>query len=228
LLRDENELEIEITRKQIMVSSVETEFKSKNGNNYAHVRVNQFGDNTNKEWDKTISDIEKRFKNGSVSGIILDLRGNPGGYLESAVYLASEFIQNDKLIVKQETSNEQDTLYKVRRNGKLLDIPLVVLINEGSASASEILSGALRDYKRATLIGQKSFGKGSVQEALELQGGAGLHVTVAKWILPNGDWINGVGITPEIIIENKTDENNSLTDETDAQLQKALEVISTK
>ena len=78
------------------------------------------------------------------------------------------------------------------------------------------------------MIGQKSFGKGSVQEALELQGGAGLHVTVAKWILPNGDWINGVGITPEIIIENKTDENNSLTDETDAQLQKALEVISTK
>jgi Periplasmic protease len=157
--------------------------------------------------------------------MILDIRDNPGGYLESSVYLASEFLPKGKLIVKQESTTNQSYDYYVERNGQLLDIPLIVLINKGSASASEILAGALRDHKRAKLVGEKSFGKGSVQEALDLEKDAGLHVTVAKWILPNGDWINSKGIEPEIKIENKVEEGNTLTDENDSQLKKAIELL---
>jgi carboxyl-terminal processing protease len=102
---------------------------------------------------------------------------------------------------------------------------LVVLINKGSASASEILSGSLRDHKRAKLVGEKTFGKGSVQEALDIGGGAGLHVTIAKWILPNGDWINSKGIEPNVKVELKLKEGNTLTRQDDNQLDTALEVL---
>ena len=101
----------------------------------------------------------------------------------------------------------------------------MVLVNKGSASASEILAGALRDHKRAKLIGEKTFGKGSVQEALNLKEGAGLHVTVAKWILPNGDWINSKGIDPEIKVENQVKEGNTPTRSDDKQLDKAIEIL---
>ncbi|MEK7071039.1 MAG: S41 family peptidase, partial [Patescibacteria group bacterium] len=111
------------------------------------------------------------------------------------------------------------------KKGELLDIPLVMLINKGSASASEILSGTLQQYKRAQVIGEKSFGKGSVQEALDLKDGAGLHVTVAKWILPNNVWINGTGITPDITVVNTVDKENTLTKEKDQQLEKAIQTL---
>ncbi len=160
--------------------------------------------------------------------MVLDLRDNPGGYLESSVYLAGEFLPKGSLVVKQESTSQsiESKDYVVSRTGRLLGIPLVVLINKGSASASEILSGALHDHKRAKLIGEKSFGKGSVQEALNLKDDAGLHVTVAKWILPNGQWINGKGIEPDIKLENKVTTGNTLTKETDQQLQKAIEEVT--
>jgi carboxyl-terminal processing protease len=157
--------------------------------------------------------------------MVLDLRDNPGGYLDSAVYTASEFLPMNKLVVKQESTTSESKSYYVFRDGKLKDIPLVVLINKGSASASEILSGALRDYKRAKLIGEKSFGKGSVQEALDLKNGAGLHVTVAKWILPNGDWINGKGIEPDVKVQNELKDGETLSRDTDAQLDAAVQEL---
>jgi len=221
LERNNKEFEVKIIRDQIIVSSVELSFK----NNVAYLKVNQFGENTNQEWDKEVEKIKTQWQEKKIKGMILDLRDNPGGYLESSVYLASEFLPKGKLIVKQESTTNQSYDYYVERNGQLLDIPLVVLINKGSASASEILAGALRDHKRAKLVGEKSFGKGSVQEALDLEKGAGLHVTVAKWILPNGDWINSKGIEPEIKIENKVEEGNTLTDENDSQLKKAIELL---
>lgn len=222
LSRDDKELEKTLTRDQIHVDSVELTYEEKK---VAHLKVNQFGDNTNSEWDRAVSEISDKYKAGEIKGVILDLRDNPGGFLESSVYLASEFLPEGKLVVKQESTSGDNKDYMVEREGKLLDIPLVVLINQGSASASEILSGALRDHKRAILIGAKSFGKGSVQEALDLQEGAGLHVTVAKWILPQGEWINGKGITPKVIIENKKDEQNTLTPETDLQFNRAVKEI---
>lgn len=220
------EKEVSITRDQIKVDSVELTFETSNGAKIAHLKLNQFGETTNTEWDATVDTIEEQWKNGQIKGMVLDVRGNPGGYLESSVYLGSEFIEQGETIVTQETTDGNDRTYKVTRGGRLIGIPMNVLIDGGSASASEILAGALRDHKKATLIGQKSFGKGSVQEALDLKDGAGLHVTIAKWILPNGDWINGKGIEPEIVVENEVPEGNTLTKETDAQLNEALRLIS--
>jgi len=221
LERQGKELDKKIVRDQIIVSSVELSYEGA----VAVLKLNQFGENTNDEWDKAVSEISQKWQEKKIKGMVLDVRDNPGGYLESSVYLASEFLPIEKLIVKQESTTYPSRDYLVEREGKLLNIPLVVLINQGSASASEILSGALRDHKRAKLVGEKTFGKGSVQEALDLQEGAGLHVTVAKWILPNGDWINSKGIEPDIKIENTVKEGNTLTKEEDKQLPKALELL---
>ncbi|QQS43523.1 S41 family peptidase [Candidatus Roizmanbacteria bacterium] len=228
VLRGGTELDVTITRQEIKVPSIELSYEKSGNKTIAHLRLNQFGDTTNSEWDKAASEISAKYQAGEIHGMVLDVRGNPGGYLESAVYIASEFIEKGKTVVKQETTDKNDRIYTARRTGILLDIPLTVLINQGSASASEILAGALRDHGRATLVGSKSFGKGSVQEALDLQEGAGLHVTIAKWILPNGEWINGKGIEPEVTLENEVAEGNTVTDETDVQLKKALEITAAK
>jgi len=224
------EMEKTIIRNVIKVSSVEvsTEKLNKCKTNcpeIAYLKLNQFGENTNDEWDSAVESIAKQWKNKEVKGMVLDLRDNPGGYLESSVHLAGEFLPFGSLVVKQESTVSDNRTYKVLRAGRLLNIPLAVLINRGSASASEILSGALRDHKRAKLVGEKSFGKGSVQEALDLDKGAGIHITVAKWILPNGDWINEKGIDPEIKVVNIISNGNTLTDENDIQLQKAIEML---
>jgi carboxyl-terminal processing protease len=222
VLRNREEIDLSIIRDEIKVASVELSYEE--NDSIAYLKLNQFGDDTNSEWDKAVDDIDQKWNTNQIRGMILDLRDNPGGYLDSSVYLASEFIDRGKLVVKQE-SLDNATDYNVRRNGRLKDIPLVVLINQGSASASEILGGALRDHDRATLVGMKSFGKGSVQEDINLEANAGLRVTVAKWVLPDGDWINGTGIEPDIEIENEFDEENTITKETDEQLKRALEEL---
>lgn len=229
-LRQTKEVELVIIRDIIQVESVELRYEKsitcqKNCTELGYIKINQFGDATNDEWDNKINQVRTRWQMNQIKGLILDLRDNPGGYLESSVYLASEFIPQGKLVVRQESTIKENRDYFIDRQGKLLDIPLVVLQNQGSASASEILAGVLRDYKRATIIGEKSFGKGSVQEALDLKEGAGLHVTVAKWILPNGDWINSKGIEPEIKVENKITEGSTLTRETDTQLEAAVKKL---
>lgn len=221
LERNQKEIEVTITREQIVVSSVDINFDK----NIALLKLNQFGENTNEEWDRAIDQIVTKWNAKQIKGMVLDLRDNPGGYLESSVYLASEFLKRGQLVVKQESTVTPSRDYLVERDGRLLDIPLVVLINKGSASASEILAGSLRDHKRAKLVGEKSFGKGSVQEAMDLQQGAGIHITVAKWVLPNGDWINGKGIDPDILIANEIKEGNTITPETDQQYNKALELL---
>jgi len=221
LERNNKETEVTIVREQIIIASVELSVKK----NIAVLKINQFGDNTNEEWNKAVDEIKSQWSNKQIKGLVLDIRDNPGGYLDSSVYLASEFLPLGKLVVKQETTLYGNKEYRVSKIGKLQDIPLTVLINKGSASASEILAGALRDHKRAQLIGEKSFGKGSVQEALDLKEGAGLHVTVAKWILPNGDWINSKGIEPNIKILNEIKEGNTITQETDKQLEKAIQIL---
>lgn len=222
LERNGKEIEVTIVRQQIIVSSVEVSYEK----NIAILKVNQFGDNTNDEWNKAVEEINGKWSNKQIKGMVLDLRNNPGGYLESSVYLASEFLPLGKLVVKQEATLYGNKEYRVSRIGMLQEIPLVVLIDKGSASASEILAGALRDNNRAQLVGEKSFGKGSVQEALDLSQGAGLHVTVAKWILPNGDWINSKGIEPKIKITNEIKNGNTITKETDKQLEKAIELLT--
>lgn len=231
LERDQKEFDVSIKRQQIHVPSVELTYENGvncDGCQIAYLKLNQFGDNTNDEWNKATTDIARKWQAKEIAGMVLDVRDNPGGYLDSSVFIASEFLPEDTLVVKQESKVTPTRNYYVQRQGKLLDIPLAVLINQGSASASEILSGALRDHNRAKIVGMKSFGKGSVQEALDLENGAGLHVTIAKWVLPKGEWINGKGIEPQYKVENAADQNNTITKATDQQLQKALELAVTK
>ncbi len=189
-----------------------------------YIRLSQFGDSTNNEWLKLSNDAATRLKTEKdIKGIVFDLRNNPGGYLNDAVYIVSEFVK-DGNAVQQEDKNGDRTGFPVSGKGLLYDVPVVVLINKGSASAAEIVAGGLRDHKRATLVGETSFGKGTIQQAEDLGGGAGLHVTIAKWLTPNGTWVgngkNGEGLKPDIEI--KVDEKDPTHD---AQLEKAIEVL---
>lgn len=166
----------------------------------AYIRLSEFGEQSDQEWSKIVTNIASQMaKDKSVKGVVLDLRDNPGGLLTDAVYIGSEFISKG-VIVQQEDGKGNITQLSVNRKGLLTNVPLVVLIDGGSASASEIVSGALRDHQRAKLVGEQSFGKGTVQEALDLGNGAGLHVTIAKWLTPNGTWVHQKGLTPDVIV----------------------------
>lgn len=172
---------------------------------FAYLRLSQFGDNTNKEWANLVKGIADKFKSDSkIKGVVFDLRNNPGGYLTDAQFIASEFLPKGDIVVREDSGISQDSL-SVTRDGLLLTPKIVILINKGSASASEIVSGALRDNKingisRAILVGETSFGKGTIQAAEDLGDGAGLHVTIAKWLTPNGTWVHGKGLTPDVVV----------------------------
>ncbi len=186
----------------------------------AYLHLSRFGDHTSDEWNKAVGEILlAQQTNGRLKGLIFDLRNNPGGYLDGSVFIASEFLKSG-VVVSQVNSDGTKDDYPVNRRGRLLDIPLIVLINKGSASASEIVAGALRDYKRATLVGEISFGKGSVQTPQELSGGAGLHITTGRWLLPKGDSISKKGVTPEIVVSLENGDASA-----DTQLAKAVELL---
>lgn len=230
-------LDLAIVRDTITLPSVEswvkrpaeiTEIKSVTGaasflsdtRSIGYIRLSRFGDRTQDEWEKAVSSLVTQLKDTNAKGLIFDLRNNPGGYLEESISIASEFIK-DGVIVTQKNSDGTKDDYRVNRKGRLTDIPMVVLINKGSASAAEIVAGALRDYKRATLVGETSFGKGSVQTPQELSGGASLHVTTGLWLLPKGDWIHKKGITPDVVVSSDDMSEASA----DAQLAKAIEIL---
>lgn len=210
--------EISILRDKIEIKSVKLSFKDPN---IAHLKITKFGEDTASEFDKAVSEIISR---GS-KGIILDLRNNPGGFLDKSVDIASRMIPKGMLVVTEEDQeNKKENLY-TSGGDKLSYLPVVVLINEGSASASEILAGALRDDRQSVLIGRKSFGKGSVQELINLPGNSSIKITVAKWLTPNGDYIMEKGINPDIEVELTLDDFNN---NRDPQLDKALEIIQQK
>src|SRR5690606_7884698 len=136
------------------------------------------------EWLEAVNKILPEVgQHSNFKGIVLDVRNNPGGYMHDAVYIASEFVKSGP-IVKQRDGNNRTESMDVNRTGVLLETPLVVLINKGSASASEIVSGALQDYGRAKLVGEQSFGKGTVQQAVDVDGGGSVHISIAKWLTP--------------------------------------------
>jgi carboxyl-terminal processing protease len=150
------------------------------------------------EWDDAVLSI---LKNPDAKGIIVDVRNNPGGYLQSAVDLGSEFLEEGKVVVAEQYGDGTKDEFYVTRVGRLLRDKVVVMINGGSASASEILAGALRDEKQAQLVGTTSFGKGTVQEAKSLDNESGIHITVAKWLTPNGTWVHEKGLTPDVEVK---------------------------
>lgn len=234
---DAKTTDITIVRDNIVVTSVDSWIKKPadikeissatgsaalagNGNAIAYIALSRFGDRTNDEWVAAVDTVIQAEKTQQIKGLVFDLRNNPGGYLDGAVFVASEFLKNG-VVVTQTNSDGSEEKLSVNRQGKLTDIPMVVLINKGSASAAEIVAGALKDHKRATIVGDTSFGKGSVQTPQELTGGSSLHVTTGKWLLPNGDWIHKKGITPDV--EVKSELITSAT--SDAQLEKAVELL---
>ncbi len=160
-------------------------------------------------------------KNGA-DGVVLDMRNNPGGFLDVATEIAGWFMQGGKVVVKERTRDGSEEVLRANGNAAFADLPVVVLVNAGSASASEILAGALRDNRGAKLIGEKTFGKGSVQEVERMKNGATIKVTIAHWLTPNGEKIDKVGLKPdiEVLISDADAEKKK-----DPQLDKALEVI---
>lgn len=218
LLREEvtEPIVVEIAREAINVPSVVVDYVGEN-KSIAHIRLLKFSGETIGEWEKAVIEI---LKTPNLSGIVLDVRNNPGGYLQGAVELSSDFLETGDVVVVEEDYTDSRQEYRVEKLGRLRGQKLVVLVNEGSASASEILAGALRDNKRAQLVGDTTFGKGTIQEPQQINGGAGLHITIARWLTPSGTWVNDGGLKPDIEIEDNQDTQD------DEQLQKAIELFS--
>jgi carboxyl-terminal processing protease len=210
--------DVKIKRDKIEVKSVKREIKQVGDKKIGIITLSRFGDDTK----LLLASFAQEMKREGVQGIVLDLRNDPGGYLETAVDVASYWVDKDKLIVREEHSAGEPILYNSYGYGTFAGLKTVVLINGGSASAAEIVAGALKDNGTAQLIGEKSFGKGSVQELVELPGGGAVKVTVAKWITPGGKNLNKDGLNPDIEVK-LTEED--LTASKDPQLDKALEEV---
>lgn len=206
--------EIEIEREEIKVSSVEYEKKD----NIAYLKLRQFGTDTTSLLQNYAKEIKK---DSTIKGVVLDLRNNPGGFLDTAIEVASVFIE-DGVIVYEESKSGAQKPYEAQGRAYLSGTPLVVLINEGSASGSEIVAGAIQDWGIGKLIGKTTFGKGSVQDLEDLGGGFALKITTAKWLTPNGRTINGEGIDPDIEVD-LTDED--IKNDRDPQLDRAIEEL---
>lgn len=201
--------DIDITRDRIEIESVKYEQQG----NIAVISITSFNGDTSSRFTTTARAAVK----ANSAGVIIDMRNNPGGFLQTSVEIASRFLSQDLVVVSERGKTTKD--YKAEGNPILKDIPVVVLVNGGSASASEILAGALHDHLQAPIVGTKTFGKGSVQEFLKLKDGSSLRVTVAKWFTPNGRNINDEGIEPTNAVE-----QNQETD-VDEQMDKAKEEL---
>jgi len=209
--------DISITRDVIFVKSVKTEMR-KDG--IYVIKVSNFNDDTLGLFNTAVAEIVAK----KPKGIILDLRDNPGGYLETAVAMASEWVEAGPVVVEQYGDNKRNE-YPSNGKARLKNYPTVVLVNGGSASASEILAGAIRDYKKGTLVGEQTYGKGSVQTLKDLSDGSSLKITIAKWLTPGGDFINEKGITPNVIVKYV---QSDIDKNVDPQMNKALEILQPK
>ena len=208
--------EFKITRAVIEIPSLKLEVKD---SNIVYLKLYQFTEKASFDFNKTAIDI----LNSPAQKIILDLRNNPGGYLEVAQDIAGWFLEKGQVVVIEDFGKEKkQEVYKVQGNSLLLSYPIVILINQGSASASEILAGALKDNRDIKLIGEKSFGKGSVQELEKLKEGSSLKITIANWLTPKGKLITDVGLEPDIEIEITEEDYEQGKD---PQLDKAIEII---
>jgi len=207
--------EIKVVRNVIEVPSLKLELKD---GNIAYLKLYQFTGRASFDFRRVVLEILE----SPARKIILDLRNNPGGYLEVAQDIAGWFLENGALVVIEDFGEGDKKEYHTLGDGTFVDYKVVVLINEGSASGSEILAGALRDNRGILLIGEKSFGKGSVQELEKLTDGSNLKITVAKWLTPKGQLITEKGLEPDIEVK-MTEEDYE--EKRDPQLQKAIEII---
>lgn len=191
---EEPAFDVDVRRQVIKRDSVELTIDE---NKIATIRIFRFAADTQVSVNKAVEKILAE----NAAGVVLDLRGNPGGFLDAGVYVANEFLAGGQKIVEERFKNGDVTPFTADGKGRLKQIPVAVLVNGGSASASEILAGALQDNKRAVVIGEQSFGKGSVQEVEQFPDGSALRVTVAKWYTPSDRSISEAGITPDKVVE---------------------------
>jgi carboxyl-terminal processing protease len=208
--------DLTITREKIEVKSVKLEYKDVNGKKVAIIKISKFGDDTVELFNLAADDI---VKNNPVA-VIVDQRNNPGGYLDSSVEVASQWLESGKLVVSEDHSEKDIVTYNSLGYNKLGKFKTIVLINGGSASAAEILAGALKDNGKAILLGETSFGKGSVQELVPLGKDSAVKVTIAKWITPGGKNLNKEGLEPDIKVLLTTEDAEA---KRDPQMDKALE-----
>ncbi len=213
---EENTHEVTVERNTILVKSVRYEDK---GENIALLRVSRFGEDTHTEFKKAADSVQ----NGRAKGIILDLRNNPGGLLDEAVELSGYFLPRGATVVQEEDAQGNKTSLSANGSAVFQNIPVVVIINQGSASAAEILAGALRENRdNVRIVGETSFGKGSVQELLPVSKDTSVKITVARWLTPKGNQINQVGINPDEKVGLTRDDANN---KRDPQYDKASEIL---
>ena len=202
-----------IVRKIIEVKSVSSELISKE-KNIGYIRLKSFNENSDSQFLKSIKNFKK---NKNIKGYIIDLRNNPGGLLTQAINITDFFLDDGEIVSTKGRKVSETRKFFARKGDEVNGKPIVVLINNGSASASEIFAGALKDHKRAIIIGENSYGKGSVQSIIPLRNGGGMRLTISKYYLPSGESISEVGVKPDILVEEigedfqiKTDKDNQL------------------
>ncbi len=209
-------LEISITRGTIELESVKYEKKE---GNIGYIKISKFLENTGRKFDKAVITAQT----DNIEGLIIDVRNNPGGYLNVAVDMISTFVPKGEVVVWEKGRNDDNIPFRAqKKSDKLLEIPIVVIMNGGSASASEIMAGALRDIKGVKLVGEKSFGKGSVQQVQGLRDNSSMRITIAKWLTPKGDSIHEVGLDPDIEVKM---EKEDYEQKKDPQFERALEEL---
>lgn len=211
--------EVKITREKIEIRSVKLTYIERNGRTYAVLKISRFGDDTKRLFDIAINEM----KGKNLAGLVVDLRNNPGGYLDTSVEVASDWLPAGTLVVQEARSDQDIINFNSTGSARLANYKTVVLMNGGSASAAEILAGALKDNGKATLIGEKSFGKGSVQELIDLSDDTAVKVTIAKWITPSGKNLNKSGLDPDVKVELTKED---LDAKRDPQMDKAIEELA--
>lgn len=222
VLRDNKTLTFEVTRENIKVNHVESKLLE---NNIGYIEFNSFDDGCSKEFKNKLEELKKQ----NIKGLIIDIRGNGGGLVDEALDIADYIVEKDKtlLITVDKDQNEEITKAEI---DPIINVPVVLLMNETSASASEILAGALKDNGKVTIVGEKSYGKGVIQELLTLKDGSGLKITTNEYYTPNHNKINKIGITPdvEVVLSDELKEKLVLEEKDDTQLQKAIEILKKK
>ena len=214
-------LEFKIIRKIIEVQSVNADIISKE-KNIGYLRLKSFNENSDNQFLKSIKKFEK---NSKIKGYIIDIRNNPGGLLTQAINITDFFLDDGEIVSTKGRKVSETRKFFARKGDEVKGKPIVVLINNGSASASEILAGALKDHKRAIILGENSYGKGSVQSIIPLKNGGGMRLTISKYYLPSGESISEVGVTPDILVE-ANDGDFKINSDNDNQLNYAIKLFN--
>ncbi len=220
ILRDTETFELDVTRDVVRIPSVRGEILE---DDIAYVRLSRFGNRTAEELQETLQTLLEQ----APRGMILDLRNNPGGGLEASVDIADQFL-DEGVVLTEQFGTGRERVFRSTGSGLAQDIPLVVLVNEGSASASEVVAAAIRDHERGMLVGVNTFGKGTVQTWHALSNGGGVRITTARWLTPGGDWVNEVGLTPDVVVEQGEVVSDDLfaDDQLQAAVQQVRQIIS--